>query len=256
MLDPFLEHGGGIADDAVEVLERRVPVVVLARLRGPEAGRSEEVSVARHAAREREPLQVVGREDVVLERKVDAGMRGGRRHDRRKMRRELLRDGPLVEAGVGAAPHRDLAVAPGLLRQPLDDVVSVAAVVGEGFEDAAGVPAAAHVHEREHVAVRGEVESALEIAVADVRREREDSREIFLLAGRPVDRRVQRDAVAHRNLHGPLHLDLRAVRRLVGRKRGRRECQKRRRRDRRTQSIHRESSFGSSRHAIAAPGGR
>ena len=84
---------------------------------------------------------------------------------------------PLVEAGVGAAPHRHLAVAPGLTGQPLDHVVAVAPLVGERLEAAAGVAAAAHVHQDEDVTVAREVHRAVEIAVGDVRSQGEDDRQ-------------------------------------------------------------------------------
>ena len=54
---------------------------------------------------------------------------------------------------------------------------AVAALVGERLEHAAGVAAATHVDQGEHVAVSREVDRAIVVAVADVGREREDDRQ-------------------------------------------------------------------------------
>ena len=66
----------------------------------------------------------------------------------------------LGSAGVGAADHADLAVAPRLRRRPLDGIVAVAqdtgAVVAEGVEVPLGGKTAAHVLNDDDVAAAGE----------------------------------------------------------------------------------------------------
>ena len=129
------------------------------------------------------------------------------------MRRKFLGRRPLVVARVRAAPHRDLAVAVRLLREPFDDVVTVARFLDQRPELALRVAAAAHVHGQERIAVRGEVHAAIVVALRDVRRQREHARRRRLLLPRRVHGRVQFHAVAQRDLHAPLELDLRGIRR-------------------------------------------
>ena len=105
------------------------------------------------AAGEREPLHVVRHTDVVGGWIIQAGMRGGSRHDCRQMRRKFLRRCPLIEARIRTAPHRHFAVTKWLLRQPLNHVVSVVRFICERLELAAGIAAAANIDEREHITV-------------------------------------------------------------------------------------------------------
>src|SRR5437773_11213380 len=95
--------------------------------------------------------------NVVIKRITKARMDGHGWDNRRKMRRKFLRGGPLIEPRVRPAPHRHLAVAKRLLRQPFDNVVSVARLIGKWFELAAGISTAAYIDERENVTMRCEV---------------------------------------------------------------------------------------------------
>ena len=136
-------------------------------------------------------------------------MRGGDRDDGGEMRREFLGRCPLIEAGVGTAPHRDLAVAERLLRQPLDDVVTIARLLRERFEFAGGISATAHIDQRKGVTVRREVCGARVIAVRDVGRECENDRRLRRRAVRrfrQIKRGVELDLVAHRNLYAPAQI--------------------------------------------------
>ena len=80
-------------------------------------------------------------------------MRGGSGHDRRQSRWKFFRCCPLIEARVRTAPHRHFAVTKWLLRQPFDDVVSVARFICERLEVPARIAAAANINEREHITV-------------------------------------------------------------------------------------------------------
>src|SRR5438309_9100095 len=95
-------------------------------------------------------------------------MRGGGGYDRRQVRRKFLRGRPLIEPSVRTAPHRHFAVAKRLLRQPLDDIMSVARLICERLELAAGIAATANIDKCKHVPVRREVCSAGVIGVGNV----------------------------------------------------------------------------------------
>ena len=123
----------------------------------PEFLIAKKVVLCRVTAGEREPLHVISQSNVVIRGIIEARMGGRRRNNRRQMRREFLRGGPLIEPRVRTAPHRDLAVAKRLLRQPFDNVVSVARLIGKWFEFAAGISTAAYIDERENVTMRCEV---------------------------------------------------------------------------------------------------
>src|ERR1035438_2910848 len=100
-------------------------VVIFAGLRAPVRTVSKKIGVTGGAAREGEPLHVVGGEDAKGEGKIDAGMSRCGGNDGGKVRWEFLERGPLIESGIGAAPHGHLTVAPRLLGEPFDDVVAV-----------------------------------------------------------------------------------------------------------------------------------
>ena len=57
-----------------------------------------------------------------------------RRHNRGQVRRQFLGRGPLIESGVGTAPHRDLAVTKRLFRKPFYHVMTIMRVVSERLE--------------------------------------------------------------------------------------------------------------------------
>jgi len=82
----------------------------------------------------------------------------------------------LIEPSVRTAPHRHFAVAKRLLRQPLHDIMSVARLIRERLELAAGIAATANIDKCKRVTVRGEVSRTRVIAVGDVRREGENDR--------------------------------------------------------------------------------
>src|SRR3954470_10255024 len=140
-------------------------VVVGASLRSPKARVSEETAIAGQAACKRKPLHIVGSEDVVLKGEVDAGMCRSRGDNRGKVWRKFFQRGPLIESGVGASPHGDFAVAPRLLREPFDDIVAIARVIGEGLECPPGITAPAHIHQRVNVAMLREIDRAIRITV-------------------------------------------------------------------------------------------
>src|SRR5215469_11915730 len=105
-------------------------------------------------------------------------MRGSSGYDRCEMRRKLLGRSPLIEARIRPAPHGNLAVTKRLLRQPLNDVVSIAWFICERFELAARIASAANIDECEHVTVRREVGAARMVRVGDVRRQCKDYRRL------------------------------------------------------------------------------
>src|ERR1700693_1849158 len=80
------------------------------------------------------------------------------RSDRGQMRRLFSRNEPLGYGKPGVATHADLAVAPGLSTQPLDQVEAVQAVLTAPEMD---IPfraeSAAHVHINDRIAVRAPV---------------------------------------------------------------------------------------------------
>lgn len=205
----MLENGVRIAHDPVQLAERAVIDVHLAELLAPEGRLAEELAVPRLAAGVGQPLDVVGIEDVPGGGVVHPRADGGGRNDGAQVGRPLPRRGPLVVAGVGAAPHRHLAIRPRLAGQPLDDVVAVPALLGEGIEGAARAAAPPHVDQHVKVAVTGEVHGPRVIAVADVRREREDDGQGILLAGRLINGGGQLHAVAHRDADAPLEVHAR-----------------------------------------------
>src|SRR5262245_57358058 len=105
----------------------------------PEFLIAKQIILRRVTAGEREPLDVVRHADVVGGRKIQAGMRGGRGNDCRKMRRKLLRGRPLVEACIRTTPHAHFTVAKWLFGQPLNNVVSVTRFVCEWLELTGGI---------------------------------------------------------------------------------------------------------------------
>ncbi len=220
MLYPALENGRGIAEQRIEVLEGRARFEPPAVHGAPENTIAEDLVLRGMAAGEREPLHVVGREDVIAHRKIDACVGRGNRHDGGKMGRELLGRGPLIIARVGTTPHRDFAVAIRLPRQPLHDVVAVVGLLEERFELPLGIAPAAHIDAEKWITVRRKIHTPVVIALRDVGSERENARRGRLLVSRRVDVGAQADTVAQRYLHIPVELDVRRVRnrrhRLVG----------------------------------------
>src|SRR4029077_432 len=140
-------------------------------------------------------------------------MRRGRRNDCHKMRRKFLQHTPLIEPRIRPAPHRYLAIAIALLRQPFRHVESIASFIHEWLELSSGISAPPHIHQRVHISMPGKVHRAIGIAVADIRGERENHRQRFLLSVRLVHCRVQVHSISHGNLHPPLHVNIVRTRR-------------------------------------------
>src|SRR5207248_10917802 len=97
-----------------------------------------------------------------------------RRHNRGEVRRQFLSRCPLIESGVGTAPHRDFAVTKRLFREPFHYVITITRVVGERLEVAAGIPASAYIDQGKGVAMGSGVGRARMLTVGDVRREGEN----------------------------------------------------------------------------------
>src|ERR1700720_3375511 len=97
-----------------------------------------------------------------------------RRHNRGEVRRQFLGRGPLIESGVGTAPHRDFAVTKRLFREPLHHVMTIARVVSERLEVAGGISATAHIDQGKGVAMRSEVGRTFMVTVGNVRCEGEN----------------------------------------------------------------------------------
>src|ERR1700736_1799423 len=95
-------------------------------------------------------------------------MRGRRGNDRGEMRWEFFCGRPLVEPGIGAAPHPDFAVAEGLHAKPFDYVMAVARLLGEWLEIAAGISAAANIDKCKCVTVRCEVGGGNGVGIRNV----------------------------------------------------------------------------------------
>src|SRR5688500_5934105 len=89
------------------------------------------------------------------------------------MRRIRTRCGPLHVALIRPAPHRDLAIAIGLLRQPFDDVVAVVRHVSIEPELAFGVRASTHVDGEERKTTSRKIDATLMEALGDIRRQNE-----------------------------------------------------------------------------------
>ena len=99
-----------ITDQCVELPERDMLEITLAKLADPITGLAEELGIGCDATRESEPLHVVGNEDVARCGEIDARMRGRGGDDRGQVRWKLLERGPLVETGIRPAPEPDLAI--------------------------------------------------------------------------------------------------------------------------------------------------
>src|SRR5438067_12145330 len=100
MRHPFLKYRRRISRELVVILKGGVRPIHLARFACPKTAISKEIAVACHSASERQPLHIVGAENVVLERKIHAGMRRRRGDDGGQMRRKLLKNRPLVKSRI------------------------------------------------------------------------------------------------------------------------------------------------------------
>ena len=169
----------GQARGSRQVLERQMPgfepqpvdVAAVGLVADPQARRLE----AEGAALEQQAVQ------------VDAHVAGGQAAQRRV---EARGRGPLREREVRLADHADLAVAPGLRRDPVDGVVAVVGLVDDGGPLALRLELAAHVLDDADVALARPVAAVGGHAgvglVFAVREADEDGREaLFAAPGRP-----------------------------------------------------------------------
>ena len=206
MFEDALKIDGGISDKGIERLKGNVFFVSIEKFGSPEFLVAEEIDLAGFAGGKCEPAHVVGFANVIKRGVIEWRMRCSDRHDCGEVWRKFLGSCPLIEAGVGATPHRHFAVAERLLGEPFNDVVTIVWFLREWFEVAAGIAAAAHIDEGKDEAVRGEISAARVIRVGDVRRECKDDR-IFLRVAttccRSIKRGVQFYFVAHRNFDRP-----------------------------------------------------
>ena len=133
------------------------------------------------------------------------------RADQRAHRPQVGRMGqrgqPLDAAQVGAAGGADVAVAPGLRRDPLDHVVAVRPVVAIGHEHAVRVAPPAHVHHDIDIAALGKIAPRRGDVVLVVGRAHHQ-RGIAALRARAGNVGGQRHAVAHRNSYIEQHPQL------------------------------------------------
>jgi hypothetical protein len=199
-VDQIVPGVGGRVDDAPDVLERQdakrlVPVdlaktVVLV----------DSTTSRKSPPREVELEDAVGVGDLLL-----PASRRRRRDHGFEVRRLCRRSGPLHPSHVTKTGRAHFAIAPGLGRDPLDDVVRVGHVVREAAPVAFGLSAA--------TAVNGDEDVTVVLVQRDVTR---DQDHIVLVIGRHFDNCRQRlifvpeghvhvggelHAIAHRNTH-------------------------------------------------------
>ena len=114
----------------------------------------------------------------------------------------------LVGSLFTAACDGPTEAVPRLGREPLDDVGAVFGLVDERLEGPLGVSPASDVHRGEGIAVTGHCHGKPVVGVADVWGQREDDRQRHGSAPRAVNRGIEADPVAKRDLDAPLDLDL------------------------------------------------
>ena len=151
MFENTLKIDQWVTHERIERFKGKVFFVGIQEFRAPKLLIAKKILLTGVPAGEREPLDVIGFADVIEGGIIERRMRCGNRHDGGEVRRKFFCCGPLIEAGVRTAPHRHFAVAKWLLREPLDDIVAVARLLGEWLEVAAGIPAAANIDKRKRV---------------------------------------------------------------------------------------------------------
>src|SRR5260370_20789504 len=92
------------------------------------------------------------------------------------MRWQLLCRRPLIVSRVRAARHRDLAIAVGLFREPLNDVVTVFRFLNQRSEGTFRIATATHVDCQKRVTVSGERHTAIVVAIAALARQDKETR--------------------------------------------------------------------------------
>src|SRR5260370_31879867 len=176
MLEDTLKVDGRISDKRIERFKRNVFLVRFQIFRAPKLLITEKIVLCGAPAGKGEPLDIIGFADVIEGGIIERRMCRRDRHDGGKVRRKLLCCRPLIEPGVGAAPHCDFSIAERLLGEPLHDVAAVVWLLRERFELTAGIAAAAHIDKCEGVTMRCKISGASMIAVGGVRRQGENYR--------------------------------------------------------------------------------
>jgi len=186
--------------------------VGIEKFRPPEFLIAEKIYLAGAPAGEGEPLDIIGFADVIEGGVIERRMCRRDRHDSGKVLRRFFCSRPLIEPGLGAAPHRDFAVAKWLLREPLHHVVAVVWLLGERFELTPGISATTNIDKRKPVTVGSEICGSRVIRIGDVRCESENdgcARDCSIFCSWEIKRCVQFDLIAHRNFYAPAKIVVR-----------------------------------------------
>jgi hypothetical protein len=119
------------------------------------------------------------------------------------VRRLLPRGRPLHIPAVRAAPHRDLAIAVGLQRQPLHDIKAVPPFLDAGAKLAFGVAAPAHIDDEERVTVSRKEHALIVISLRNVWSQRHNGGRGPIMMLRQIQRGMQMSAIPQRNPYAP-----------------------------------------------------
>src|SRR3984957_1447825 len=212
MGEPFLECRRRCPNQGIKGLECGARLEPPPVCRRPERVVAEDLVLKRAPIGKQQPLNIVGIKDVAGHWKIDTRVRGCDRHNRGQMRWKRSSRCPLVIPGVRPAPHGDLATAIGLLRNPLDHVVSVLALLKEGTKLSFRVASTSHIDGHERKTVCSKIHPALVIGLRDIRRKRHDARCWLPLRLGDVHVRAKTDAVTQRNPDVPVKLNASGVR--------------------------------------------
>jgi len=155
--DPVEHAARPVPNFVPERLERFAPFEPVARELNPGRHIGKDARLQRAPGDVKMPVQNVIETDIAPHREVDPDEWRGDGNDRFQVRWTLGGGHPLVVTAIGAAIHRDVAVAERLRRQPLNDVVPIAAFVFVRNELALGVAASAHVHGKKGQPMGGEI---------------------------------------------------------------------------------------------------
>src|SRR6266511_5439636 len=118
-----------ISHKRIQRLEGNTFLVGLQKFRTPKFLVGEEILLLDATVRGREPLNIVTIADIIIRGVVERWVGRRDRCDGGQMRRKFFGRGPLIEAGIGAAPPGNLAVAERLFCEPLYNVASIARVL-------------------------------------------------------------------------------------------------------------------------------
>src|SRR6266568_1342221 len=111
MLQDALKAFRRIADDRIKHAEGNVLLVSLQKFGPPKFRVAKKILLARFTAGEREPLHVVGVANIIQRRVIVRRMHRRRWNNCGQMWWKFFGRRPLIEAGIGAAPHRHFSVA-------------------------------------------------------------------------------------------------------------------------------------------------